>query len=203
MTGSLTLCGDDDGHEALAEAQILLLRGVDQKVTGHLKPAASEAAHQAAWSDWLAVHELPIKHAMVATYQAVQAFDVKDIVKATQLLDVTGGDDLTEALFGSMNGARHQRLLAKLETAQSSTSVVIPPAIAFAVKGALFNTNIAGTQLTYFHHEWRASAGGLLRRHGASLKTFLETAAHRALLRLEWPPSLDSEQPYSIFQCHG
>ena len=65
-----------------------------------------------------------------------------------------------------MDGARHQRLLTKVQLAwqqKAEPLASIPPATAFAIKGALFNVSLPATQLTYFHYEWRASAGGLLR----------------------------------------
>lgn len=203
MTTALTLCDNDDGFAALSEAMTVLLRGVDLKVTGHLAQVASLEAHQTAWNTWLPAHQMATKQAIATTYQAAQAFEIPDIVEAARLLK-PGAEALTEAIFESMDGARHQRLLNKVHTAWNAEPTgTMPPAMAFAIKGALFNISLPATQLIYFHYEWRASAGGLLRRDTASLEAFLQPTEHADLIRLEWPPSLDSQQPHSIFQRHG
>jgi hypothetical protein len=107
---------------------------------------------------------------------------LEDILEANQhcLLDtdeapwLQDGSALALEMLASLRGARHQPLVRRLEKAWDAGSRA-HPAVALAVKAALFHEPLPAAQAAYFFHEWRAYFAGSRDRRQSTFSVFLNT----------------------------
>ncbi len=178
---------DADENEDLRCLSETLLRGLPGWELGLLSEAVTHEDHARAWHSWLDDALPKIAQAMSETYQRVAAFEPDrlaaiDLTLTNELrqLSASYGEaaQLARVILESTSGARAQPIVDRLLSGPVST--VTQPAVAFAVKAAMFNSGIACAVMTYAYYEWRASGRAVLRLPDA-FESFLAHPAHQRI----------------------
>ncbi len=186
MAVNLKTCDQGTGQSDLKTSIEALLLHVDSTQSGLLPPMADDPQTDRRWEDFLDRHLLPVKEAVFTSYQATAAMRLEDVLQSSQdCLAQTDrdGDRLEEAttlalaILASTQGARHRRLLERLEEAWQAGAPA-HPAVNTAVKAAMFHEPLPAAQGAYFFQEWRASQASQASRRPASgepIECFLQT----------------------------
>ncbi len=190
---------DEADFGAMARAVEAISRGTDPKQTGVIARATTPAAHRETWATVLR-GLASVNQGMFRAYQGIGVTRLEEVMAASRSLAGEVPDSRREAakalaanVLESVSGAKHTQLVRRLGEAWEASPGEAHPAIAFAVKGALFQESLPAAQVAYFHHEWQASLGKLLHPQEDTLEVFLSEQP-TALLRVQ--PHHDPDSPF-------
>lgn len=197
-----------EGLDALRQGVEVLLGGIGRHEAGWLPKAAGVTEHRAQFEVFRDRILEEVKQAMYVAYAGASSWRLEEILRAGEMVgeSVRPGSSegemrsqaLAWAILRSTQGARHERLSRRLAAAWESGAQP-HPAVALAVKAAVFHEPVSVAQAAYLFQEWRASAPGDLQVGGFS--GFLESQPAEEVLSIS-PPG-DPHSPFGKLRHHG